>query len=105
MKVAFIGAGGVGFTRTLLTDLLCVPEFQDMEVSFTDIDKNNLEMVTALCQRDIDSNGLKIKIKSTLNRREAFSDADYVINARAILATIFDWIDFLWLDRTENTTR
>lgn len=81
MKVAFIGAGGVGFTRTLLTDLLCVPEFQDMEVSFTDIDKNNLEMVTALCQRDIDSNGLKIKIKSTLNRREAFTDADYVINA------------------------
>lgn len=81
MKVAFIGAGGVGFTRTLLTDLLCVPEFQDMEVAFTDIDQNNLDMVTALCQRDIDSNGLSIKIKATLNRREAFADADYVINA------------------------
>ncbi len=81
MKIAFIGAGGVGFTRTLLTDLLCVPEFRDMEVSFTDIDKNNLDMVTALCQRDIDSNGLNIRIKATLDRREAFSDADYVINA------------------------
>ena len=81
IKVAFIGAGGVGFTRTLLTDLLCVPEFHDMDVSFTDVSQHNLDMVTALCQRDIESNGLDIKIKATTNRREALKDARYVINA------------------------
>ena len=27
-KVAFIGAGSIGFTRQLLSDLLTVPEFQ-----------------------------------------------------------------------------
>ena len=81
MKVAFIGAGGVGFTRTLLTDLLCVPEFKDIEVSFTDISQHNLDMVTALCQRDIESNGLDIKINATTDRREALKNADYVINA------------------------
>lgn len=80
-KVTFIGAGGVGFTRTLLTDLLCVPQFRDMEVSFTDINKQNLDMVTALCQRDIDSNNLNIRIFSTTDRRLALKDADYVINA------------------------
>jgi len=29
-KIAFIGAGSIGFTRTLLCDLLSVPEFQVM---------------------------------------------------------------------------
>ena len=36
-KIAFIGAGSIGFTRRLLADLLTVPEFHDIEVAFTDI--------------------------------------------------------------------
>lgn len=79
-KVAFIGAGSIGFTRELLADILTVPEFKDIEVAFTDINKDNLRMVTELCQRDIDENGLNIKIESTLDRREAFKNAKYVIN-------------------------
>jgi alpha-galactosidase len=79
-KVTFIGAGSIGFTRTLLTDLLSVPEFRNIEVSFTDINQNNLDMVTQICQRDIDSNKLDIKIHSTLNRKEALKDAKYVIS-------------------------
>ena len=79
-KVAFIGAGSIGFTRGLLADLLTVPEFHDIEVSFMDINPDNLRMVTQLCQRDIDENGLNIKIHATLDRREAFKDARYVIN-------------------------
>ncbi len=81
MKIAFIGAGSVGFTRRLLTDILAVPEFRDIEVSFTDINEKNLDMVYQLCQRDIEENGLAIKIHATLDRREAFKDAKYVINA------------------------
>lgn len=80
-KVAFIGAGSVGFTRKLLSDLLTVPEFRDIDVSFTDINQHNLDMVTQLCQRDIQENGLSIQIHATLNRREAFAGAKYVINA------------------------
>lgn len=80
-KVAFIGAGSLGFTRALLTDILSVPEFQNIEVAFTDINQQNLDMVTQLCQRDIDENGLDIKIFSTTNRREALKDAKYVINS------------------------
>lgn len=79
-KVAFIGAGSIGFTRRLLSDILTVPEFQDIEVAFTDINEENLRMVTELCQRDIDSNGLSIKIQATPDRREAFRNARYVIN-------------------------
>ncbi len=79
-KVAFIGAGSIGFTRGLLADLLTVPEFRNIEIAFTDINPDNLRMVTQLCQRDIDENGLSIKIHATLDRREAFAGAKYVIN-------------------------
>ncbi|MFB5661861.1 alpha-glucosidase/alpha-galactosidase [Alteribacillus sp. HJP-4] len=77
-KVAFIGAGSIGFTRGLLRDLLAVPEFRQIEVAFTDIDDHNLEMVTELCQRDINENGLSINIQATTDRREALKGARYI---------------------------
>ena len=80
MKICFIGAGSLGFTRNLLTDIMSVPELRGAEISFTDINAHNLEMVTALCQRDLEANGISTKIVSTLNRREAFAGANYVIN-------------------------
>ncbi|MDD9268774.1 alpha-glucosidase/alpha-galactosidase [Paenibacillus sp. GCM10023248] len=78
-KVAFIGAGSIGFTRGLLRDLLTVPEFHDIEVAFTDINQHNLDMVTELCQRDIRENGLNIRIEASTDRREALKDAKYVL--------------------------
>ena len=79
-KVTFIGAGSIGFTRSLLRDLLAVPEFNNLEVAFTDINAKNLDMVTQLAQRDIDENGLKIKLQSTTDRRAALEGAKYVFN-------------------------
>ncbi|MCM3224094.1 alpha-glucosidase/alpha-galactosidase [Terribacillus saccharophilus] len=79
-KIAFIGAGSIGFTRALLRDILAVSAFKEIEIAFTDIDANNLSMVTELCQRDIYENGLSIEIKSTLDRREALKDARYIIS-------------------------
>lgn len=79
-RVTFIGAGSVGFTRRLFSDLMTVKEFQQIEVAFTDINAHNLEMVRALCQRDVEENGLDVKIHSTTDRREALKDAKYIIN-------------------------
>lgn len=78
-KITFIGAGSIGFTRGLLRDLLSVSEFSNIEVAFTDINANNLEMVRALCQRDIAENGLSIQIEATTDRRQALKGANYVI--------------------------
>ncbi|OCT15673.1 alpha-glucosidase/alpha-galactosidase [Paenibacillus pectinilyticus] len=78
-KVAFIGAGSIGFTRGLLRDLLAVPEFHNIQVAFTDINPHNLDMVTELCQRDIHENGLAIQIQATTDRREALEGAKYVL--------------------------
>ena len=79
-KIAFIGAGSIGFTRGLLRDVLAVKEFQNIEVAFTDINQHNLDMDTQLCHRDIDANGLNIKIQATTDRRSAFRNAKYVFN-------------------------
>ena len=78
-KVAFIGAGSIGFTRGLFTDLMSVSEFRDMDVAFTDISERNLKMVTELCQRDLNENGVNKKIQSTTDRKEALAGAKYVI--------------------------
>ena len=78
LKIAFIGAGSVGFTRRLMRDLLAVPEFADTRFAFTDIDARNLDMVAQLCRRDIEGNHLPATIETTLDRRAAVADADYV---------------------------
>jgi alpha-galactosidase len=79
-KLAIIGAGSVGFTRKLFSDLMTVPEFHGIEVSFMDINPHNLEMVTQLCQRDLDENGVPIQIQATTDRREALKNARYIIS-------------------------
>ncbi len=79
-KLAVIGAGSITFTRKLISDILTVPEFRDIEIAFTDINPDNLRMVKQLCQKDIEANGLDIEIFATLDRREAFKDAKYIIN-------------------------
>ena len=79
LKIAMIGAGSVGFTRRLMTDLLTVPEFGDTHFALMDISARNLSMVAQLCERDIKANGLPATVSSMLDRREAIADADYVI--------------------------
>jgi len=85
IKVAFIGAGSVGFTRRLVRDILAVPELQDTQFAMTDISKRNLDMVVQLCRKDIQNNKLPAKIvAATTNRRRALEGADYVVNCTRI---------------------
>jgi alpha-galactosidase len=80
LKIAMIGASSIGFTRSLMQDLLAVPEFAETTFALMDIDPRNLDMVTQLCQRDIQANKLPAKIISTLDQREALKHADYIIS-------------------------
>ena len=84
LKVAVIGAGSVGFTRTLMRDMLAVPELKNTSFVFHDISRKNLDMLVKLVKRDIEHNKLSTKITGTLNRREAVKNADYVYNLTRI---------------------
>ena len=80
IKITFIGAGSVGFTRRLFRDILTVPEFRETNFAFHDIDRGNLDRVTQLCEKDLRNNKLPAKIITSLDRRKAVADADYVIS-------------------------
>jgi len=80
LKIAFIGAGSLGFTRQLIHDLLTVSEFRDnLDFSLHDINEHNLSMVQQILTRDFAANKLASTVNSSLNRREALTDADYVV--------------------------
>lgn len=79
MKIAFIGAGSVIFTRKMVTDILSVPEFQNIEISLMDINAAYLEMIYNILDRDIKANGLSnIRLTKTTDRRESLRGAKYI---------------------------
>jgi len=84
IKVAIIGAGSVGFTLGLMRDMLVVPELQETEFVFHDINPKSLAMVLKLVNRDIASNRLPTKITVEMNRRKAVAGADFVYNLTRI---------------------
>src|SRR5690606_23965695 len=77
-KVAIIGAGSVGFTKTLISDLLKVPEFADVEFALTDINPHNLDMVRQIIKTIVAVNNLPAKVTATTDRREALTGARYI---------------------------
>jgi alpha-galactosidase len=79
-KIAIIGAGSIGFTKKLVSDILCVPEFAEIEIALMDNNAHNLDMIKQIIERVVDSNNLPAKITATTDRRKAFDGAKYIMN-------------------------
>ena len=79
-KICIIGAGSVGFTKKLVSDLLKVPEFEGVEFALTDINAHNLDMIAQIIRRLVEVNGLPAKVTATTDRRAALEGARYVMN-------------------------
>jgi alpha-galactosidase len=79
LKITFIGAGSIVFTRNLCSDILLAPTLQDCLLSLMDIDPIRLERSRKLVQAIIDRRGLRARVEATLDRREAVKGARYVI--------------------------
>jgi alpha-galactosidase len=80
LKIAIIGAGSIGFTKKLVSDLLCVPELANAEFALTDISEKNLDMARQIIGRIVDVNKLPAKVTATTDRRKAFDGAKYIMN-------------------------
>jgi alpha-galactosidase len=78
-KVAFIGAGSIGFTRGLVRDLLTFPLLQDATIALMDIDAERLEFARKSVQRIIDLGNYPARIETTMDRAEALQGADAVM--------------------------
>ena len=64
----------MGFTRKLFRDILSVPELQDTRFAFTDISRQNLDMVVQLCRKDLRENRLPATLTATGDRRRALGE-------------------------------
>jgi alpha-galactosidase len=81
IKVAFIGAGSVEFTRNVTTDLCGYPEFRGgLHLALYDISAERLAHAERLVNRISAQSGADAMVTATLDRRAALANADYVIN-------------------------
>jgi len=78
-KIAFIGAGSLGFTRGLVRDVLTFPLLKDATLALMDIDPERLEFAQKSVQRIVDMGGYPAKVEATLDRVEALKGADAVL--------------------------
>ena len=80
LKIAIIGAGSVGFTKKLMTDIVSVPELRDVEFALTDVSEHNLSMIKQILDKIVEANGLPTRITATTDRRRAIEGAKYIIS-------------------------
>lgn len=91
MKIAFIGAGSLQFTKTCVCDLLSYPAFQDMEIALMDNNPNNLNGIKKVVEKIVNvMNAKNCKITTTTSRSEALKNAD------GVLCTVFNGDIDIW---------
>lgn len=78
-KIAFIGAGSFGFTRTLVRDILTFPILQYSTIALMDINKERLQYITKAVEKIIAAGKYPTKVISTMDRKEALKDADAIM--------------------------
>jgi alpha-galactosidase len=78
-KIAFIGAGSLGFTRGLVRDILTFPLLQDATITLMDINQERLDFAERSINRIIEAGNYPAKVQATLSREEALEGADAVL--------------------------
>lgn len=78
-KITFIGAGSLGFTSTLVRDILTFPLLEDATISLMDIHEERLEWAKKGVEKLIAAGNRPAKVEATLDRAEALEDADVVL--------------------------
>lgn len=94
IRITFVGAGSVVFTKNLLTDNFKFPELRGATVALHDIDLERLETAGMMARWTSDQLGAKANVEEHSDRRAALDGADFVINAVQIGMHEATLIDF-----------
>jgi alpha-galactosidase len=89
-KIAFIGAGSIGFTRGLVRDILTFPLLRDATLALMDIDPERLDFAYQSVKKIVELGNYPAKVEATLDRAEALKGAD------AVLVTILAGRTNIW---------
>ncbi|MGN6427611.1 MAG: alpha-galactosidase [Leifsonia sp.] len=79
-QIVFLGAGSVVFTRQLLADLFRFDDLPPLRIVLHDIDAERLAVAEGTARQVAARFGREADIAATLDRREALTGADFVIN-------------------------
>jgi alpha-galactosidase len=79
-QLVFLGAGSVVFTRQLTADLFRFDDLPSLRIVLHDIDADRLAVAHGTAQQLARRFGRDAEIVATLDRREALTGADFVIN-------------------------
>jgi alpha-galactosidase len=79
IKIAFIGAGSLEFTRSLVRDILTFPLLQDATICLMDINPERLDWSRQMVERIIQMGKYPARVEATGDRAEALKKADVVI--------------------------
>ena len=93
-RIVLVGAGSVEFTRNLLGDILSFPALRDAELVLHDIDPERLRTAERMAAWTADALGATPVIAAQLDRREALTGADFVINTIQVGGARATQIDF-----------
>jgi alpha-galactosidase len=80
VKIAFIGAGSVEFTRELLGDLLSFEELAGAHIALHDISAERLDTAQSMAEWTRGALGAPATITAHRDRREALDGANFAIN-------------------------
>jgi alpha-galactosidase len=81
VKIAFIGAGSIEFTRNVVTDLCGYPELAgNLHLALHDISPDRLAFAEALTRRIVAQTGVEVQVSASAERGPALEGARYVIN-------------------------
>lgn len=83
-KIIFIGAGSMSFGLSMFRDLFTCGELAGSTLTLVDIDRANLDHMTALARLMNDKTGAGLKIEASTELRPALEGAGFVINSTAI---------------------
>lgn len=78
-KIAFVGAGSLEFTTTLVRDILTFPLLQDSHIALMDINAERLEFAQTAVDQIVREGKYPATVSATLDRAEALRDADVVL--------------------------
>jgi alpha-galactosidase len=78
-KIAFIGAGSLGFTAGLVRDILTFPLLEDAQIALMDIDTERLDFAYKTVSKLIQAGKYPARVSATLDRVEALRNADVVL--------------------------
>ena len=78
-KIVFIGAGSMGFTRSLVCDLLTFDRMRNAELCLVDINRERLKYAERMVRKIVDSDNYAATVTATTDRREVLKGADAVM--------------------------